>query len=554
MSAAEPPPPTPIPITLLSGFLGAGKTTMLRHILTNKQGVRVGVIVNDVADINIDAKLVRNQDKAGEGLVDEDAAETFELQNGCACCSVSDELFQSLDRMVARAEERGAPFDHIVIESSGVAEPQQMRERFQEAILEGVGLMDLVQLHTMVTVVDGSTFLDHWESKDLMEDRPELGLDEFQEGGGERQIVDLLVEQAETADLVVLNKSDRVDAKAAAALKDVVGALNPGAQLLATEFGKVELSTLLRPLSEGTSVSSNFGDEGHHVAVALAKLRMESAATEEKAGEECHDEGCTEEGHGHGHSHGEHEKEKEAGHGHGHGHGEGVHGHDGGACDDPSHKHHPDHDAAACTDPTHDHGHGHGHGHAPKRANRGETVFGITSFVYTRRRPFHPVKLAAVIKSLPVTINDAIGLAQPAAAEGAAAAAGGAPASAATPAARVMKNVIRSKGFTWLATYHTTALYWSHAGSHFELKNVGSWWAAVAAKDLPNGEVPELVRKDFVKVWGDRRQELVFIGVGMGQAAIEAALDACLLSDAELADYSAHWETALGGAAVHVSD
>eukprot|EP01043_Picozoa_sp_COSAG02_P094727 COSAG02_NODE_31145_length_538_cov_1.339408_1_plen_144_part_10 len=116
--------PDKIPISLLSGFLGAGKTTLLRHILTNKEGTKVGIIVNDVAEINIDAKLVRNQDKGGVG---EDYAvgktDMVELQNGCVCCSASDELFTNLDRLITnnrRADGR-PDYDHIVIECSGVA-------------------------------------------------------------------------------------------------------------------------------------------------------------------------------------------------------------------------------------------------------------------------------------------------------------------------------------------------------------------------------------------------------------------------------------------------
>ena len=101
--------------------------------------------------------------------------------------------------------------------------------------------------------------------------------------------------------------------------------------------------------------------------------------------------------------------------------------------------------------------------------------------------------------------------------------------------------MIRSKGFCWLATYHTAALYWSHAGSHFELKNVGSWWAAVKPEALPDGELPEHVVPDFEGEFGDRRQEIIFIGVGLKNDVVTEALDACLLSDDELAQYRKHW-------------
>ena len=105
-----------------------------------------------------------------------------------------------------------------------------------------------------------------------------------------------------------------------------------------------------------------------------------------------------------------------------------------------------------------------------------------------------------------------------------------------------LAHVIRSKGFTWLATYHTAALYWSHAGTHFELKNVGSWWAAVEPQNLPDGKVPEHVLSDFEGDFGDRRQEIIFIGMKLDEAKIVGALDACLLTDTEMAQYKKHWQ------------
>eukprot|EP01048_Picozoa_sp_COSAG05_P019506 COSAG05_NODE_3073_length_2353_cov_1.701863_2_plen_258_part_00 len=203
----EPPPKdTRVPVSLLSGFLGAGKTTMLRHILMNKQGLKVGIIVNDVAEINIDAKLIRNEDKGG---VHADYAvgqsDMIELQNGCVCCSASDELFTNLGTLVnnGRQEDGRPAYDHIVIECSGVAEPRVIRDKFQEAHLDALPVLQEVQLHTLVTLVDASEFLDQWESKQCLDERPDLGVDEYDEGGGERQLVDLLVEQVECADVLV---------------------------------------------------------------------------------------------------------------------------------------------------------------------------------------------------------------------------------------------------------------------------------------------------------------------------------------------------------------
>ena len=112
------------PITLLSGFLGAGKTTLLKHLLENKAGLKVGLLVNDVAEINIDAALVSK--KTGGAAAPDD---TVELQNGCACCTAAEEFLQGIEQLMKLSRERGTPWDHIVIESSGVAEPREVRAR-----------------------------------------------------------------------------------------------------------------------------------------------------------------------------------------------------------------------------------------------------------------------------------------------------------------------------------------------------------------------------------------------------------------------------------------
>ena len=115
---------TPTPITLLSGFLGAGKTTLLKHLLENKAGIKVGLIVNDVAEINIDAALVSK--KTGGTSSPED---TVELQNGCACCTAAEEFLQGIGHLMKLSRERNVPWDHILIESSGVAEPREVCAR-----------------------------------------------------------------------------------------------------------------------------------------------------------------------------------------------------------------------------------------------------------------------------------------------------------------------------------------------------------------------------------------------------------------------------------------
>ena len=164
----------------------------------------------------------------------------------------------------------------------------------------------------------------------------------------------------------------------------------------------------------------------------------------------------------------------------------------------------------------HDHAHGHTH-----------DAIGIDSFVYAARRPFAPSRLQELLRALPADVTAAISD-------------GKADHSSLNPTARALATIVRSKGFLWLASSHDAAYYWSHAGNHFAAELMGRWWAT-----LPEDRYPEDMRKsilsDFDGEDGDRRQEIVFIGVGAvaQQAAITEALDACLLTDDELAAYRA---------------
>ena len=109
------------PITMLSGFLGVGKTTLLRHMLENKDNLKIGCLVNDVASINID---LTGSDDAKTTIAK--LSDMVSLENGCACCSASEELFVGLNNLLQLADARGQAFDHIIIENSGVAEPKQL--------------------------------------------------------------------------------------------------------------------------------------------------------------------------------------------------------------------------------------------------------------------------------------------------------------------------------------------------------------------------------------------------------------------------------------------
>jgi G3E family GTPase len=483
-------------------------------------------------------------------------------------CSIQDELFGSFEQLLALADARGGTYDRIVLENSGVAEPQNIRDKFADAVAAGHPLASRVRLDTMVTIVDSATFVRDYASRAPLAARPDLG-----EGGTLRPVVDLLVEQVECADYVILNKTDQLTGgpAALASLHAIVAALNPLARIHDCVRGAVDVGAVFGR-GAAPALVAGLNVEGQHrgaVAHAAALAAAEKAAEGEEGGEDhAHGGGCAvcaatgEDGRAAG---GGHPAGGSAGGGCGHKHGDGGHdGHDGHGHGHHHHHHHDhkhDHnhgpecgaDGAACT---HDHKHGHGHGHKKKRQETtAASRFGIRSFVYARRRPFHPARLRElVLRWLPVATNaaledGAVGGAggggdgsAPAPAENQAAAAAAAGAGAGAPAPSPIQTVLRSKGFLWMSHSHATAFYWSHAGQHFEIRDEGDWWAAVPDADWPADPAQRaVILGDFSPQAGvgDRRQEIVFIGAGMDEGAIAAQLDGALLDDGEMEAYTA---------------
>ena len=220
-----------LPVTVFAGFLGAGKTTLLSHVLTNRQGLRVAVIVNDMSEVNIDASLIRdggcNLSHTTETLV--------ELSNGCICCTLRDDLLTEVRRLA----EAGR-YDYLLIEGTGIAEPRPVAATFSFRDENGVSLSDFAKLDTMVTVVDAASLLADYSSADLLRDR---GLQ--RDGEDRRTLIDLLVDQIEFADVVVINKISDATEEIRAEVRKTVAALNPDARQVETDFGKVALASIL---------------------------------------------------------------------------------------------------------------------------------------------------------------------------------------------------------------------------------------------------------------------------------------------------------------------
>lgn len=375
-----------IPVTVLCGYLGSGKTTILNHVLNNRDGLKVAVIVNDMSEINIDAELVR-----GGGGLSRTQEKLVELSNGCICCTLREDLLKEVEQLALEGR-----FNYILIESSGIGEPVPVAQTFSYVDEEnGIDLPSLTRLDTMVTVVNAAEFLKDYNSRETLQDRgQEVAEDDH------RKIVNLLIEQVEFCDVLIINKCDLVSEEELKHLKAVLKGIQPGAKIIEAVQGHVDPREIINTgLFDFEQASRSAG--------WIKELSQEE--------------------------------------------------------------------------------------HVPETEE-----YGIHSFVYKRKIPFHPERLLNWIRKWP-------------------------------------SEVVRSKGLLWIATRNRTAITFSQAGSSKQLASAGLWTAALTEDERRFYGVEEMEKAaDWDAQWGDRVTKLVFIGVDMDQGAIVRSLDQALLTPEEM--------------------
>jgi len=491
-----------LPVSLLCGFLGAGKTTLMKLILETKheeKDFRCAIIVNDMAALNIDKSLIDQS-----ALVQSD--EVIAMQNGCFCCTLQSDL---VDQIIQLTEKK--LFNYMLIEASGVSEPSQIAPLFDlcddehdpddpDADHDHDGKLQLgevARLDTCITVVDSAEFYSNLAS-----------MKTYEQGDGVGTIAELMMEQVEFSNVVVVNKGDLVTDDQKADIIDKIMLLNPKAKVIESVHSKVNVMEILN--------THLFNAEDHQVEFWMEASKVSEKEKIEADVLECCEKSMAQEGKKCCKS-----KSK-----------------DGKLVDSGLSQVQLDVVANNIKD---------------SKKTRHETRFGITSFIYRARRPFHPGRLVEFLLDPYFSKMELIddedeeenlseeekGIWLEKIQE-----------EAATKQVKrtdAMGQLLRSKGFVWIATSHDIIGSWQQAGNVTRLEAESPWMCEMREmwEDTPSAElVYQDMRQPNGEEWkySDRRQELVFIGQGLKHEAIQKILDICLLNDEEMEMGPEKWE------------
>ena len=383
-----------MPVLLLTGYLGSGKTTLVNHILANRRGIRFAVIVNDIGEVNIDADLIQKG-----GVVDQKDDSLVALQNGCICCTLKMDLVEQIEEISSSGR-----FDYIVIEASGICEPAPIAQTICSlpTISDKFGPNGQnVRLDCITTVVDALRMQSEFSCGEA------LPLGNFEEDDLEK----LIIEQIEFCNIILLNKSAEVRPDELGKIKQIIHALQPKARIIECNFCDIDLSAIL------DTKMFDFDN----VATSAAWINEIEGEREEE-------------------------------------------GHD----DEHHHHHHDDEEGEA-------------------------EEYGISTFVYYRRRPFDINRFDNYV------------------------------------AKKWSKSVIRAKGMCYFSDETDKCYLFEQAGVQKSIKDAGLWYATMPKEELAEMMLKDpTLSRDWDEEYGDRMIKIVFIGQHMDKDAICEDLDRCL--------------------------